>query len=203
MTGFDPTAFLGADPEPAATAGDALAAPAPAPDAPEMAENRDVWRDGGQSVATAATAAAPMAAPCELLADQPFAADLNRLFRSPESERFTGEAWRRLCLALHAFTVEHTQACLDAGWSAREIYAVGKGAFLSDKGSTSDPRALMFIGSPAAAFVVGKREVVEICSDWIQFVADRHGTRQRLMRDHNPINHSPLRYGLVWEVPLF
>lgn len=203
MTGFDPTAFLGDDPEPAATAGDTFAAAVPAPAVPETSENRDVWQDGGQSVATAATAATAVAAPCELLADQPFAADLNKLFRHPESARYAGEAWRRLCLALHHFTVEHTKACLAAGWSAREIYAVGKGAFLSDDDPITDPRALLHIGSPAAAFVVGKREVIEIRSDWIMFVADRHGTRQRLMRDHNPINHSPLRFGLVWEVPLF
>lgn len=199
MSGFDPTLFLGEVSPPAAPAGDKLATDPEPVAVPETAENCDVWRDGGQSVA----AVAAVAAPCELLADQPFAADLNPLFRSAGSARYAGEAWRRLCLALHAFTVSHAQACLSAGWSARELYAVGLTAFLTDGRPHTSPAALMGIGSPAAAFVIGKREVIEITPAWIRFVADRLGTEQRLMREHNRINTSPMRWALVWEVPLF
>lgn len=198
MSGFDPSRFMSGDPSPrVAEDGGGWAAPE---FEPKAAENRDVWQDEGQSVAGAATVAAP---PCELTLDKPFAADLNRLFCQPESARYAGEAWRRLLLAIHRFADTHAQACLDAGWSDRELFAVPKRAFLSEDEPQTHRSAVRGFSSPAVCFAVGKREVLEITPEWIRIVMDRFGHSGRIMKEHNRINTNPLAFALVWEVPLF
>lgn len=196
MTGFDPSAFLAALPQAAAASVATSAAPA---SVPEMAESRDICAPEEQSVATAAA----VATICELTGDKPYARELNRVFTDAGSARFQGEAWRRFCLGVHAFSDAHAMACIDAGWSPREIWGVGRDAFLSSEGPAFTARALLSIGHAGLALTIGKREVLEIRHEWVLFKADRLGTLQRCYRDHNRINHDPARFGLLWEVPFF
>ena len=196
MTGFDASAFLSPDPASVATAGDTFAAAGPAP---KPTETNDIWQVEPESVATVAA----VATICELTGDKPYAAELNRVFTDAGSARFQGEAWRRFCLGVHAFSDAHAAACLEAGWSPREIWGVGKGAFLSDDGPAFTARSLLSIGTAGLALTIGRREVVEIRAEWVRFKAARLGTLQRYMRDHNRINTAPHGYRLLWEVPFF
>ena len=191
MTGFDPSAFL--DPsQSVATSGDTFAAP-------EIdvkpAENKDIWQPDPQSVATVAMI-------CELTGDKPHALDLNRVFCQPESGRYVGEAWRRFCLGVCAFTDRYGAECLAAGWSPREIWGIGVSALVDTGDPIVHPRGLLNLGVAGAALMIGKREVIEIRADGIQFIADRLGALQTYWRDHNPINTNPKRFGLLWEVPI-
>lgn len=197
MTGFDPTEFLGTDPSPGVAA--IVGAAAAGGDKPQGAEVRDVWAVEQESVATAAT----VAAPCELMLDKPFAQPLNRLFHEPGCARFAGDAWQRILLALHRFADLHAQECLSHGWSDRELFAVGVGALLSDEAPLTHAGAVRALRPPSAAFMVGRREVVEITPGWIKFVGDMQGNTLRLLREHNRINTSPRQFDLIWNVPLF
>lgn len=194
MTGFDPTAFLAGDPPPpVASHGDTSAA---AGISAPPSENRDVWHAPEQSVATVAMI-------CGLTGDKPHARDLNRVFGSAGSARFQGVAWERFCRGVHAFSDRHAAACLEAGWSAREIWAVGRDVFLTEEEAAHTFRALLSIGHAGLALAIGKREVLEIRPEWVLFKADKLGTLQRYYRAHNRINHDAARFGLLWEVPLF
>lgn len=198
MSGFDSSRFMKPDASPrVAEDGGGWAAP---DFEPKPKETQDVWRDERESVAAAAGVAAPL---FELTGDKPFAADLNRLFCQPESARYAGEAWRRLLQGVHRFADLHAQACLDAGWSDRELFGVHKRTFLSDDLPATHRSALRTFSAPSACFTVGKREVVEVTPEWIKIIVDRPGHTGRMMRDHNRVNTNPLAFGLIWEVPLF
>lgn len=174
--------------------GGGWAAPPGPPFGAPTAETRDVWGDGREPVATVAAVA-------ELTGDKPWAADLNRLFCTAGCARYAGEAWRGILLALHRFADQHAQAALDAGWEAIELVGVRKGAFLSDDVPMTHRGALRGMRGDAAAFVVGKREVLEITPEFIKIVVDRQGNIGRLYREHHMANR--LSFGLPWEVPLF